>query len=405
MSDENKKITEAPRNSRKVLIVGGPKFDLGKELFPHAILRTSSLESSFEILSETRPDLIVHFVHKPNEPLEESILTWLIGGFRGNLVVFDPHNKLENFQALLSGNIIDAYVSGPVNPARLVTLVKSHLNPVGRGGISRTYALFDLFRHLFDRGMDAIFFFTEDLKRCVAANRQAERLTGRTLFELRRSSLAELCGKNRFTEVEKTIGRARHSYYDAHGQSELNDRLGRPMRTNFSAGFFPFGRTSFVKFEIQNANPLNDHGSEAPSSEKTARTRLTYKRRRDDRMGRDASLSQGVSMLVCRVHLEAGEAEEDRLLEAFAEKIRSMIRKTDSLARLSRAQFAILLPKASLENIEAARRRLQSALSQNLPKGCRLDFESANCPPEAYPFLQLLENAAREAPERKHAFG
>jgi hypothetical protein len=55
--------------------------------------------------------------------------------------------------------------------------------------------------------------------------------------------------------------------------------------------------------------------------------------------------------------------------------------------------------------VEAARKRLQKALALSVPKGCRLDFESAHCPQEAYPFLQLLENAAHEAPERKRAFG
>ncbi|HEX5036610.1 MAG TPA: diguanylate cyclase [bacterium] len=389
---------------RKILIIGGPKQDLGKTLQPHQILRTRTLEASFDILSETRPDVIVHFVHGADEPLEECILTWLIGGFRGNLAVFDPQNKLKDFQSLLDGNLIDAYVPGPVSPDLFASVIKSHMNPATLGGASRSYALFELFRHLFDRAMDAIFFFTDDLKRCVAANRQAEKLTGLTLFELRRSDLAALCGKPGCAEIEKTVKRARHNYYDAHGQSEIKDRLGRPMAANFSVGLFHFGRSSFVKFEIQNAAPANGRGHETNHGE-TKKDRLTYKRRHHDLAGGNGDLSRGVSMLVCRVHLPEHAEDEDRTLEAVADKIRVTIRKTDSLARLSRAQFAVLLPKTTAENVEAARKRLQKALAQSVPKGCRLDFESAHCPQEAYPFLQLLENAAHEAPERKRAFG
>jgi PAS domain-containing protein len=314
---------------RKILIIGGPKQDLGKALQPHQILRTRTLETSFDVLSETRPDVIVHFVHGLAEPLEECILTWLIGGFRGNLAVFDPQNKLKDFQSLLDGNLIDAYVPGPVSPDRFASVIKSHMNPATLGGASRTYALFELFRHLFDRAMDAIFFFTDDLQRCVAANRQAEKLTGLTLFELRRSNLAALCGKQGCAEIEKTVKRARHNYYDAYGQSEIKDRLGRPMSANFSVGLFHFGRSSFVKFEIQNAAPANGRGHEADHGE-TRKDRLTYKRRHHDLAGGNGDLSRGVSMLVCRVHLPELAEDEDRTLEAIADKIRVTIRKTDS---------------------------------------------------------------------------
>lgn len=394
--------TDAPRTSRKILILGGPALDLTKELHPHKMLRTPTLEGSFEMLEENRPDVIVHFVHKADEPLEETILAWMIGGFRGNLVVFDPQNRLKDSHSLTSGHLIDAYVAGPVSPTRFTAMIKSHLNPVGRGGASRSYAVFDLFRHLFERSMDAIFFFSEDLERCLAANKQAEKLTGRTLFELRRTGLAELCAKGHFAEVEKVVQKARHSYYDAHGQSELKDRLGRPLLAQYNIGTFHFGRRSFIKFEIQSVNPAS---AAAESKAKPKLSRLSYRRRREDQGSWDAGLERGVSLLVCRVHLPENAEDEDRLLEVAADRIRATIRKTDSLARLSRAQFAILLPKTTEENVALARKRLQSALAHSLPKGCRLDFESAHCPPEAYPFLQLLENAAREAPERKHAFG
>lgn len=381
--------------SRRILIVGGPKVDLGQGLSPHDIIRTANPEESFESVSKRPPDLIVLFIQKKDEPIEEYIISWLLHGFRGRLAVFDPHNALTDARSLLHGHIIDSYVPGPLSPDRFMTIVRSDLSHVARGGTSRTLALFDLFLHLFERGLDAIFFFSEDLTHCVAANLQAERMSGRTLFELRRTSLKALCGLKTFEDVGKSVRRARHSYYDVHGKAQLLDRFGRVFESDYGTGVFRFGRTSLVKFEIHNTGPAQTENPPLPAQ--SSGHRVALRRRETDWRGENT----GISLVVCRVLPTDSTDHEDEVLEDFGRRIQATIRKTDRLARLGRRKFGLILPSAGRRAVEAAAKRIQGVLLDQAPKGCRLHFEMAHCPPEAQPFLQLLQVPSPDRAARK----
>jgi len=120
---------------------------------------------------------------------------------------------------------------------------------------------FDLFRNLFDRGLNAILFFGEDFERCVAANLKAEQMTGRTLYELRQIGLHDLIFPDQFDRTLRIIRRAGRQYYDSRGITVLRDRLDRRREVAFSCGVFKLGRKNFVKIEIQDLPEVSARGA------------------------------------------------------------------------------------------------------------------------------------------------
>src|SRR5579885_99462 len=130
-------VVPLSRSYRTILIVGGQKLEVGKALSPHRILMARGLEASFESVRDERPDLIVYFDHGRDDRLEEHVMTWLIEGFRGKIIVLDPDNRLKDAESLLEGQVIDDHLSGPVSPNRFVSIIKSQLGGNARSASPR----------------------------------------------------------------------------------------------------------------------------------------------------------------------------------------------------------------------------------------------------------------------------
>jgi len=239
------------KSNRRVLIIGGPKSLSQESLAPHETAYAKSLDSALGIITSSRPDLVIYFAKGKDDSLEEYVLTWLIEGFRGKFLLFDPQNKVEDATTLLQSQVIDDYFSGPIGTARFVTIVKNRLAQDSHFAPPRAMTTFDLFRNLFERGLNAIFFFDDKLDRCVAGNIRAEQITGRTLRELRHLSLQDLCAKAEYTQTLRVIRRAGRHYYDSTGSTALKGPDDSPFRASFTCGVFKFGRKNFVKVEVQ----------------------------------------------------------------------------------------------------------------------------------------------------------
>jgi len=241
------------KSNRRVLIIGGPKSLSHESLAPHETIYAKTLDSALGVITSSRPDLVVYFAKGKDDALEEYVLTWLIEGFRGKFLLFDPLNKVQDSQTLLQSQVIDDYFSGPIGSARFVTIIKNRLAQDSHFAPPRAMTTFDLFRNLFERGLNAIFFFDEELDRCVAANIRAEQLTGHSLRELRHLSLQDLCAKAQYPETLRVIRRAGRHYYDSMGMTALKGPDGLSLSVSFSCGVFNFGRKNFVKVEVQKA--------------------------------------------------------------------------------------------------------------------------------------------------------
>lgn len=239
------------KSNRRVLIIAGPKPISSESLAPHEGLAAKNLSDAFTHISSSRPDLVIYFAKGRDDCLEEHVLTWLIEGFHGKFLLFDTANRVKDSAVLLQSQVIDDYFSGPVGSERFLTIIKNKLSHDSHFAPPRAMTTFDLFRNLFERGLDAIFFFDEDLKRCVAANIQAEQVTGLSLDELRRSSLQDLCVAGEYENTLRTIRRAGRHYYDSRGTTVLKGAGGQHLEATFSVGIFGFGRKNFVKLEIQ----------------------------------------------------------------------------------------------------------------------------------------------------------
>lgn len=243
------------KSNRRLLIVAGPKPISKEKLAPHEGESAKSLEAAFHCISTSRPDLVIYFAKGKDDHLEEHVLTWLIEGFRGKFLLFDPFNRVKDSETLLRSQVIDDYFSGPIGSERFLTIVKNRLAQDSHFAPPRAMTTFDLFRNLFERGLNAIFFFDEELNRCVAANLRAEQITGKNLGELRGSSLKDLCTEKEFDTTLRTIRRAGRHYYDSRGVTSLKGPEGRSLRVSFSCGIFNFGRKNFVKVEVQGLAP------------------------------------------------------------------------------------------------------------------------------------------------------
>lgn len=240
----------APSHHR-FLVINPPKNFSHLDLRPHEVRSTLDLDSADLHISEERPDIVVFFPGEESLNLENHVMTWLIEGFKGKFVVFDPFGYIQDYEELMHGKVIDDYIAGPVSVQRLETILKTKLIHDSPFATSRATTTFDLFRNLFDRGLSATFFFSEDLEHCVAANLKAEEVTGRTFAELKKLHLRNLCDPEEFEEILRLIRRAKNRYYDLKGNMKIVDRSGTEKSTEFSCGFFKFGRRHFVKLEIQ----------------------------------------------------------------------------------------------------------------------------------------------------------
>jgi len=251
------------KSNRRLLLIGEPGYLAKESLGRHEISHAKNLEAAFPTVTELRPDLVLYFAKNDSPNLEEHVLTWLVEGFHGKVLLFDPMNRVKDSTVLLQSQVIDDYFSGPIGRERLLTIVRNQLAQHGHFAPPRAMTTFDLFRNLFERGLNAIFFFDRDLERCVACNLQAERITGLSLAELRRSSLRELCSERDFASTLRTIRRAGRHYYDSRGVATLKNAEGRPFKVSFSCGVFAFGRRHFVKMEVQAPAPAAERARPA----------------------------------------------------------------------------------------------------------------------------------------------
>ncbi len=263
------------KSNRRILCIAETPPSLPAPLSIHEILHAKRLEGATEIMRQTRPDLVIYFIKDKGDDLEEHVLNWLISGFRGKILLFDSHNRVKDSEALLHGQVIDEYHDGPIGQVRFLTILKSHLSHDPRFASPRAMTTFDLFRNLFDRCLNAIFLFNEGLNRCVTANLQAERMTGKSLEALRRTALKQLCSEADYeSQFLPTLRKAARSYYDVKGLARFKDEEGEFKPVTFSCGIFDFGRKKFIKVEVQErVEPKKEeksrknrrHPAEAPS--------------------------------------------------------------------------------------------------------------------------------------------
>lgn len=401
-----------PQTKRKILMIRAPKTLPALSLAYMDVLHSKDLSDALGIISDERPDLVIYFAREQHDDLEEHVMTWLIEGFRGKFVVLDPANRIKDFEILLDSQVVDEYYSGPLSPERFLSIVKSQLTQDMRFASPRAMTTFDLFRNLFDRGLNAIFFFLEDLQRCVAANLRAEQILGHSLSELRKISLGDFIHEDHAPKTLRTIRRASRQYYDARGVTVIKDRLNRSRAVSFSCGVFNFGRKSFVKIEIQD-QPGQDifrAKQETVVDEQELSNFMldpkSFMRAVESNLSQNNRKKNLLSLVLCRVKpgkaigdLKDPMSVETELMKKFATMLQSKIRETDLLSQISRDQFAILLPKGTQESANNLVKRLTTAL-EKVPtiknQFYAFEIEMAQCPSQAYPFMQLLHSAEME---------
>ncbi|KAB2843009.1 PAS domain-containing protein [bacterium] len=235
----------------RILMVHPPAVVSQIDLSSHELSLASDLDAADEAVASERPDMVVLFAAEGSTEIEQHVMTWLVEGFKGKLILFDPHEVIPDPTDLVSGQVVDDFFPGPVSIHRFTTILQNKMLQGTRFAAPRAMTTYDLFRNLFDRGLSAIFFFTDDLDRCVAANLKAEDLTGYTFAELKRMKLESLCDAESWERTLRAIRRAKHRYFDAKGVFEILDKSGGRKRSEFSCGYFPFGRRQFVKIEVQ----------------------------------------------------------------------------------------------------------------------------------------------------------
>lgn len=399
---------------RKVLIIAGPKGVVEGAIKPHEVIYAKNIQSALEILSSARPDVVIYFAKGKNNDLEEHVMMWLIEGFRGKFILIDPSNRVRKFQTLIESQVVDEYISGPVSPTNFISLIKSQLSQDMRFASPRAMTTFDLFRNLFDRGLNPIFFFPEDLNRCVAANLRAERMTGRSLKELRRLSLRELCDEREFDHTTRIIRRASRHFYDAKGNMILKDHLARTRKVTFSCGVFNFGRKNFVKIEVQDT-PAESVGALAATSQKKGAViqdrrepniyEEYFMRTLDEKFSLAAEQNTPITLVLCRVNplkKDTSLMERKAVLRKVDMVLQKKIRKTETISRVSSQQFAIFIPKAPEKKVNQFVERIRRCLKE-IPEFAKGDYDvdigMAQCPPQAYPFLGLLRSVKEAAPE------
>lgn len=239
---------------QRILIVHPPPAVSQIHFQSQEIILSESLDVADEAVSTERPDMVVLFADHGSGELEDHVMTWLVEGFKGKLLLFDPQQQITDYSELLSGQVVDDFIAGPLSIQRFTTILQSKMMQGTRFAAPRAMTTYELFRNLFERGLSAIFFFTESLDRCVAANLKAEDLTGCSFANLKRTKLQDLCAPQDWDNTLRTIRRAKHRYFDAKGRMEILEKTGLRKPSEFSCCYFQFGRRHFVKIEVQTLN-------------------------------------------------------------------------------------------------------------------------------------------------------
>jgi|GEM_PF-3199300 len=368
---------------QRVLIVGGHKIDVQKELSHCIVGQARRLEEVMDLIrGEQRTDLIIYFSHGPEERLEEQVMAWLIEGFRGKIVVLDTANRIRDADALIEGQVIDDYVSGPVSIHRFISIIKNHLGHARQMQSSRALTTFDLFRNLFERGINAIFFFSEDLMRCLAANLPAEQVTGRNLEDLRGMGLSAICEKDQLEGTTQVIRRASRHYYDLKGNTALVSKVGRRIEAVFSCSWMSFGRSKIVKMEVQ--TPFSRRRDDPKQFDQRALWKAV-----DAGIKTSIQRHSPLSLVLVKI---TGNKPEDAAKEVN-KALASRIRGGDSIIRLNASNFAVVLPKTSEEKAEQVMGRLREqvlSLKGFQKQTYRLEIRSVLCPHESFEFMSML---------------
>ena len=111
------------KSNRRLLIIGEPAYLAKDSLGRHETSYTKNLDSAFNSISSLRPDLVIYFAKSDSPSLEEHVLTWLIEGFHGKFLLFDPLNRIKDSTILLQSQVVDDYFSGPISGERFLTMV------------------------------------------------------------------------------------------------------------------------------------------------------------------------------------------------------------------------------------------------------------------------------------------
>lgn len=394
MNQLAEKITPADLRSycRSILIVSGTKLSLDSEIQPHRLMHARRLESVIPIVRDEKPDLVVIFLQGRDIQVEEAILTWMIEGFRGRVVLMDTGNRLSEGDAdiLRDGQVVDDIHSGPTTTERFLTILRSHLGQLTRAQSPRSLMTFDLFHSLFERGINAVFFFTQDLKHCLAANMAAEQLTGQNTAELRKIGLEDLCEHSQVETTLQTVRRSSRHYYDMKGFTAIRSKSGRRIDTAFSVSWLSFGRQRFLKMEVQ-----TPPGRRSDDPQLIDRTTLLAA---VDQSFRDSQRSEcGLSLVLFDfLPTENGDSnfkELESLIPGMHRIIEDGIRKSDRAIRMKKDQIGLLLPKTNEQHATLVAERLKKRLDQHAEmkkKGCSVVIKVVPCPPEAFAFMDIL---------------
>src|SRR5262245_26357882 len=99
----------------RILIVHPPQLSTQIDPRPHELSFAPSLEVSDEVIAKERPDIVACFAERGAKEMESHVLTWLVQGFKGKLILFDPQNSVSDHQSLVAGQVVDDYFAGPIS--------------------------------------------------------------------------------------------------------------------------------------------------------------------------------------------------------------------------------------------------------------------------------------------------
>lgn len=359
----------------KILMIGPSHHTSRVSLDHHEVLTCKSLEKSLEIISQQRPDLVILFATKGKIPMEEYVMTWLIEGFRGKFIVFDPKNRLKDWEILMDSQVIDDYFPGPVSPVRFASIVKSQMTRDLRFASPRAMTTFDLFRNLFDRGLNALFFFNEELNQCVAANLKAEQMTGLDFRQLQKTSLEELIHPDYFDMTCKVIRRANRQYYDSKGASVLAPKHRPHYMVEFSCGVFKFGRKHFVKLEFQERSQVSQKTLNEKKKPENGVKNLLLQEELVQILKELENPSNGHSNHLNFLQISIGpgsqfhrvedmDDETNQLFSKIQEFIEKKIRGQERIFKLGPDQLAVVFTESTSKEIQTISNRIDKAMAE-----------------------------------------
>ncbi len=128
-----------------------------------------------------------------------------------------------------------------------------------------------------------------------------------------------------------------------------------------------------------------------------------------EQLSKASESKEPVALILCRVipndspYLPHDRSElESQLFRELVGLLKKNIRQTDTLARLSHYEFAVLLPKTNADRAQHFMERIQTVLqkSETLRRFFyQVEVKMAPCPPEAYPLMHLIcPSAERPVP-------